>query len=213
MGLDLIRETAGRRRPALSLRHVAMDGCTGTSLVEVVMVLATVSCVLGLGMPVLRNSVEARRTHDAASFLAGQFRLARQRAVMTGRHVAVVFDEVSGETRWRMCEDGDRDGLSRSDVTSGRDRCDEPAQPLSFRFAQVEVGYLPGVPGPDGDAAPSPLRFGASAMAVFTPAGTASAGTVAVRGPGQNQFAVRVAGVTGRTRLLRFDSGSREWIE
>ncbi len=189
------------------------SGCAGTSLVEVVIVLATISCVLGLGMPVLTNGADARRTRDAASFLAGQFRLARQRAVMTGRHVALVFDQVSGEVGWRVCEDGDRDGLSRSDVADGRDRCDEPAQPLSFRFAQVGVGYLPGVPGPDGDPDPAPLRFGSSAMAVFTPTGTASAGTIAVQGPGLNQFAVRVSGATGRTRVLRFDSGQREWVE
>jgi type II secretory pathway pseudopilin PulG len=188
-------------------------GCAGTSLVETVIVLATICCVLGLGMPVLTNAADARRTRDAASFLAGQFRLARQRAVLTGRHVAIVFDEVSDEVGWRLCEDGDRDGLSRSDVASGRDRCDAPAQPLSFRFAQVGVGYVAGVPGPDYEVDPAPLRFGSAAMAVFTPTGTASAGTVAVRGPGLNQFAVRVSGVTGRTRLLRFDPGSREWAE
>ena len=186
---------------------------SGTSLVEVVIVLATIISVLGLGLPVLTNGADAKRTRDAASFLAGQFRLARQRAVMIGRHVAVVFDDVSGEMGWRLCEDGDRDGMSRSDIASGTDHCDEPAQPLSFRFAQVGVGYVPGVPDPDGDMGSPPLQFGSSAMAVFTPNGTSSAGTVAVQGPGLNQFAVRVSGVTGRTRLLRFDFGTWEWIE
>ena len=173
--------------------------------------LAIISCVLGAALPVLTNGADAKRTLDGASFLAGQFSLARQRAVMTGRNVAIVFDDVGTEVGWRLCEDGDRDGMSRDDITSGVDPCEAGAQPLSYRFPHVSVGYLPGVPSPDGVVGESPLRFGVARMAVFTPIGTASGGTVAVLGPGVNQFAVRVFGVTGRTRVLRFDPGTGEW--
>ena len=193
--------------------RTAPNGSDGASLAEMAIVLAIISSVVGIGFPVLSNSVDAKRTRDAASFLASQFRLARQRAVMTGRNVAIVFDDGSGEVGWRLCEDGNRDGVSREDIDSGLDRCQEPAQPLAYRFSQVAVGYLPGVPSPDGEFDGAPLRFGLARMAVFTPGGTATAGTVAVRGPSANQFAVRVSGVTGRTRVLRFDPGSREWIE
>jgi hypothetical protein len=176
-------------------------------------VLAIISSVLGIGLPVLTNGADAKRTRDAASFLAGQFRLARQRAVMTGRNVAIVFEDLAGDVAWKLCEDGDRDGVSRDDIDSGLDRCQELAQPLSHRFSRVAVGYIPGVPSPDGEFDASPLRFGVARMAVFTPAGTASSGTVAIRGPGANQLAVRVSGVTGRTRVLRFDPGGLEWSE
>lgn len=177
------------------------------------MVVGIVCCVLGLAVPIISNGADAKRTRDAASFLAGQFRLARQRAVMTGRHVAIVFDDVSTDVGWRLCDDGDRDGVSRADLTSGLDRCEQPAQPLSFRFPQVVVGYVAGVPDPDGVSDSPPLRFGVARMAVFTPTGTATSGTAAVRGPGGNQFAVRVSGVTGRTRVLRFDRGTGLWTE
>jgi hypothetical protein len=50
-------------------------------------------------------------------------------------------------------------------------------------------------------------------MAVFTPIGTASPGTIALLGPGDEQFAVRVAGATGRTRVLHFERGRRLWVE
>ncbi|MEO6223880.1 MAG: GspH/FimT family pseudopilin [Vicinamibacterales bacterium] len=206
-------ETDRAGGPFSPLARVDPTGSAGASLVEVAIVLAVTSCLIAISLPVLINGAEARRTRDAASFLAGQFRLARQRAVMTGHHVAIVFDDVSGEAGWRLCEDGDRDGLSRGDITSGKDRCQELAQPLSFRYPQVSIGYVPGVPSPDGEVGASPLRFGLTQMAVFTPTGTASTGTVAVRGPGANQFAVRVSGVTGRTRVLRFDPGRREWTE
>jgi type II secretory pathway pseudopilin PulG len=194
-------------------RSDSSNASDGASLVEMTVVLAIITSILGVALPVLTNGADAKRTRDAASFLAGQFRLARQRAVMTGRNVAIVFDDVSGDVGWRLCEDDDRDGVSRGDVDSGIDHCEEPAQPLAYRFSQVSVGYLPGVPSPDGELEASPLRFGLARMAVFTPTGTASSGTVAVRGPGANQLAVRVSGVTGRTRVLRFDSGAREWSE
>src|SRR5687767_12357922 len=138
MGLDPSRRTGGGSHPSSA----------GASLVEVAIVLSIIACVLGIGLPVLTNGVDAKRTRDAASFLAGQFRLARQRAVMTGRNVAVVFDDPAGDVGWRVCEDGDRDGISRGDIDSGLDRCQESAQPLSSRFSQVAVGYMPGVPDP-----------------------------------------------------------------
>ncbi|MSO50155.1 MAG: hypothetical protein EXQ49_09710 [Acidobacteria bacterium] len=115
------------------------------SLVEIVLALSAI------GVPALIHVADAKRTRDAASFIAGQFRLARQRAVMTGRYVAVVFDDVAGEVGWRTCLDGDRDGLSRSDIASGTDRCEAAAEAVSLRFPSVRVEYLPGVPGPDGD--------------------------------------------------------------
>jgi len=203
MGLKPCRRTGGGSHPSSA----------GTSLVEVAVVLSIIACVLAIGLPVLTNGADAKRTRDAASFLAGQFRLARQRAAMTGRNVAIVFEDLAGDVGWRLCEDGDRDGISRGDISSGVDRCEAPVQPLSHRFSQVAVGYVPDVPSPDGETDASPLRFGLAQMAVFTPTGTASAGTVAVRGPGANQLAVRVSGVTGRTRVLRFDFATREWSE
>jgi len=213
MVLGVFGRAGGRVPPSSTRCQTGSRGSAGMSLIEMTMVLAIISCVLGVGLPVLANAADARRTRDAASFLAGQFRFARQRAVMTGRNVAIVFDDLAGVAGWRLCEDGDRDGVSRADVVSGVDRCEEQAQPLSYRFPEVAVGYAPDVPSPDGEVGASPLRFGLAQMAVFTPTGTASAGTVAVLGPGANQFAVRVSGVTGRTRVLRFDRGTREWSE
>ena len=180
---------------------------------EVLAVLALISCGLGAGLPIMTHGVDARRTEDAAAFLAGQFRLARQRAVLSGQPVAVVFDDVDGEVGWRVCRDHDRDGVSRSDITAGVDRCDGLARTLSSQFAHVRVGYVPGVPGLDGEPQPSPLRFGLARMAVFSPSGTSSSGSVVVRGAGSAQSAVRVAGVTGRTRVLRFDAGRQDWVE
>jgi hypothetical protein len=47
----------------------------------------------------------------------------------------------------------------------------------------------------------------------FTPDGTASSGTVYVRGRGGAQYAVRVLGATARTRVLRYDVERREFVD
>lgn len=186
---------------------------SGATVVELAIVLGIISCVLGASLPALTNAAEAKRTRDAAGFLAGQFRLARHRAVTNGRNAGIVFDELQGGVGWRLCEDKDLDGLSRDDILVGTDACDGQVQFLSDRFAEVGVAYHDGIPSPDGVFNASPLTFGTAKMAVFTPAGTASSGTVAIAGPGKNQFAVRVAGVTARTRVLRFDPGTGLWAE
>jgi type II secretory pathway pseudopilin PulG len=185
----------------------------GASLVELLAVVAIVASMLGIGLPLVTHTVDAKRTLDAAAFLAGQFRLARQRAVLTGRHTAIVFDDVGGRVGWRVCRDGDRDGVSRADITAGVDGCDGPPRPIADQFSSVQVGYAPGVPGLDGEASAAPVRFGVARMAVFTPLGTASSGSIVLRGAGLAQSAVRVAGATGRTRIVRFDSGRWSWVE
>lgn len=189
------------------------SSASGTSLVEVLIVLSLIVSVSAIGLPALGQSADEKRTRDSAAFLAGQFRMARHRAVLTGRSTAVVFDDVAGEVGWRVCADLDRDGVRRGDIASGVDRCDAAPEPISVRFANVRVAYAPGIPGPDEDGPVAALRFGGAGMAVFSPAGTATSGTIALRAETTAQFAVRVAGVTGRTRILRFDAGRRVWAE
>ena len=131
-------------------------------------VLAIISSVLGIGLPVLTNGADAKRTRDAASFLAGQFRLARQRAVMTGRHVAIVFDDVA-EAMGGGCARTETVTASRVATSfpvwtvakSRRSRC-------RFGFAQVAVGYVPGVPSPGRGDRRLTLALRALQMAVFT---------------------------------------------
>ena len=48
-------------------------------------------------------------------------------------------------------------------------------------------------------------------MVTFTPLGTATAGSLYVRGKHNVQSVVRIFGETGRTRLLKFTRGSRTW--
>jgi hypothetical protein len=52
-----------------------------------------------------------------------------------------------------------------------------------------------------------------SVLMSFSPVGTASSRTLYLRGADGSQYAVRVLGATGRTRVLRYVTASRTWLE
>ena len=81
------------------------------------------------------------------------------------------------------------------------------------RFPGVRFGLMPGVP--DVDGAPDQVngdgvRIGSARILTLGANGTATGGTLYVHGR-RRQFAVRVFGVTGRTRVIRYDAKSRKW--
>jgi hypothetical protein len=85
---------------------------------------------------------------------------------------------------------------------------------LSAQFSGVDFSALPGLPPIDaGSTAPGadPIRLGRGNSISFTPLGTATSGSVYVLGRGGAQYAVRVFGETGRTRVLKFDPRLRSW--
>jgi hypothetical protein len=45
----------------------------------------------------------------------------------------------------------------------------------------------------------------------FSPIGTATSGSLYVRGPRSAQYVIRIFGETGRTRTLKFDARTRQW--
>jgi hypothetical protein len=87
---------------------------------------------------------------------------------------------------------------------------------LGDQFAGVSFGILDGVSAVDSteslEAGSDPIRLGSSDILSFGPVGTATAGTLYLRGRTREQYAVRVLGVTGRVRVLRFDFASRQWV-
>jgi type II secretory pathway pseudopilin PulG len=200
------RTPAGRR----ALRGLP----AGASLVEITIVLAVMSLVATMSTPILASAMDAGRARQAAQYLAAQCRHARMHAISSSANVGLVFDRVGSRWRVRRCVDGNGNGVRRTDIANGKDSCPEGAVELGELFGGVAIDVDAALPDPDGGAGTSdPVRFGSSDLASFTPTGTATAGTVYVRSTGGAQYAVRVAGVTGRTRVLRFDTGARRWME
>ena len=55
--------------------------------------------------------------------------------------------------------------------------------------------------------------FDTSVLMSFSPLGTASSRTLYLRGADGSQYAVRVLGATGRTRVLRLVVSTGAWVE
>src|SRR5437867_3729651 len=83
-----------------------------------------------------------------------------------------------------------------------------------YRARGVDFGALPNLAAVDqGGTAPGtdPVRLGLSNMASFSANGTSSTGTLYVHGRGTSQYAIRIYGETGKTRILKFEMTTRQW--
>ena len=184
----------------------------GVTLVELLVTLTLFTTLAGLSVPLVAHAVEEGRARHAAGFVAGRFRLARQQAVTMSASVGIVFDRVGTAWSLRICEDHNGNGIRRSEIEAGIDRCPEGPYVPETMFPGVRVAVNAGLPGPDGEAGSGdPVRFGASDIASFSSLGSCTAGSLYLQSAGDVQYLVRVAGVTGRTRILRYDPGTATW--
>lgn len=190
----------GRRRSA---------GFTGVDLVVALSVTLVVSVI---AVPLALHTIASARGRHAAAYLAAAIRLARTEAFTSRRPTAVVFDRSSGRWVFRLCRDGNGNGVRRAEISSGVDRCPAQGDDLSQRFPGASIRVDPTIPGPDGTLpSAQPVRFGTSDMASCNPGGGCTPGTVFVASAGGEQFAVRLGSMTGRTRVLRFNRASSLW--
>ena len=186
----------------------------GWTSIELLVVMIIAALVASMAVPVTANAIDSGRARHAAGFVASRLRLARQEAVFKTGFVGVVFDLAGSRWTFRVCADGDKDGIRRVDITSGKDSCSEGPYDLQDMFAGVSIAVDPTLSGPEGSApSPNPVRFGSSQIASFSPAGSCTAGTLYIRSQKGIQYAVRVGNVSGRTRILRYDTGTRRWID
>jgi prepilin-type N-terminal cleavage/methylation domain-containing protein len=191
-----------------------MRGERGFSLVEMLLVLGITLVLTTFAVPLTASVVDASRARQAATFAAVRLRFARQQAVARSASTGLVFDQIGSRWIIRICVDGNGNGLRRADLGSGKDTCPEGPLDVAVMFPGVQVAVDGTIQGPDGDApSADPVRFGSSNLASFSPSGTCTGGSLFVRSAKGVQYAVRIAGVTGRLRILRYDTAARTWKE
>jgi hypothetical protein len=187
---------------------------TGYSLVDLLVTMAVAGCVMSISVPRLDGALDAWRTRAAAFFVAERVSLTRMQAVHRGANVALRFEAEDGTFRLRAYADGNDNGVRSADITGGYDPPITPPDRLDHLFPGARFGFIPGARLIDGTAVGTdddPIRFGGARMMASAPAGTATSGTVYIRGRGPVQFAVVVLGATGRARVVRFDAMTRQW--
>ena len=167
-------------------------------------VVATASVLAGVAVPQLTAGIEHSRTLAAARYLANRFALARVDAVGHSINSAVLFTADGDTFILAGYRDGNGNGVRSRDIAAGAD----PLVDARVRFADLfpRVSLFMSDPNTGSPSETAVLMS-------FSPLGTASSRTLYVRGADGSQYAVRVLGATGRTRVLRYVSASRAWVE
>ena len=182
-------------------------GAPGHTLVELLFVIGLVAVLTGMAIPHTLATLDRSRTWAATRYLAARVALARAQAAKRSAYVALRFEENDSGVAFGMFVDGNRNGVRTTEIESGIDRQIEPPVLLGDLFPGVVIGLAPQTP------ATQPVEMGRSDILSFTPAGTATAGTVYVLGKDGTQWATRVLGATARTRVLRWVPATSEWVE
>lgn len=170
--------------------------------------------VTGAAIPFAHGSVDRSRAAGAASYVAGRMAMARFEAVKRSAAVAIRFVENTDGYWLRAYVDGNGTGVLALDIARSIDRPITSDERLDDHFPGVTFGIQANVtgldPGQPFDSA-DPVQIGPSTLLSFSPNGSSTSGTLFIRGRRASQFAVRILGATGRTRVFEFNFGDGKW--
>jgi hypothetical protein len=187
---------------------------SGYSVIEVLFVAGVIATATGIAVPQFLFALDHFRTLGAARYVSTMLQRARMEALARTTNVAVRFAGDGQFIDYAVYLDGNGNGVLSQDIHSGLDQQVRPVERLADHFSGVDFGVMPHLPAIEPGSAPpgaDPIRLGPSNMVSFTPFGTSSTGSLYLRGLRNAQYAIRVFGETGRTRILKFDSRRRQW--
>jgi prepilin-type N-terminal cleavage/methylation domain-containing protein len=195
-----------------------MSSQRGFQLVELVVVLAVLAIGAFLFVPPFL-SLSARLRVDVASHeLATALNEARSLAVRHSAYVAVKFYPQDGRVSYACYRDGDDDGVRNVDIATGVDPQISPVRLIGHWQGRLGFGFPPGRPPRDpGDPShrlsrlTDPIRFNDSDLASFGPLGTSTPGSLYLTDGRRELAAVRVLGMTGKVRVMRWDPDADAW--
>ena len=189
----------------------------GASVLEILFVLSVSATMTAIAMPVMGSAIDEMRIAMAARYVAGRVRAARMDAVRRSRAVGLRFEpraEPADGYAFAAFGDGNGNGVRTADIRDGIDTALTGDECLRDRYPDVGFGLAPDVPDIDGrlGTGGDGVRIGTAQILTMSSDGTATSGTLYIRGRG-GQYAVRVLGATGRTRMLQYQPGTRTWID
>ena len=163
--------------------------------------------VTAMAVPQVLGTIESSRAAAAARYVSSRVMLARMLAVQRTASVALRFDADARGFRFATYQDGNGNGVRAFDIGANIDREIDPPVRLFELFPGVDFALVV-----DGQVT-DPIQLSGSSLLTFTPAGTATSGSIYLRGRDGSQYAIRVLGATGRARVLRFDPQQQRWTE
>ena len=191
------------------------QSASGHSLIELLFVAGLVATLSAVAVPQTLATIDSFRAIGAAHYVSTRLQRARAEAVMRSAAVAMRFVPTVAGYEFAVYVDGNRNGVRIADIDRGIDRRLGGVERLGDSFTGVDFGTIPNLPPVDeGGAAPGndPIRFGSSDGTTFTALGTSSSGSLYLRSRRGVQLVIRVFGQTGKTRILRFDARTGQWM-
>jgi Tfp pilus assembly protein FimT len=192
-----------------------IDRCRteGFTLIELLVSVAFTTVLVGMALPIGVDAIDDLHTASAARFLAARIAANRMDAISRSRAIGVRFQPATPDYQFAAFADGNGNGVRTAEITAGIDSPVGKSRQLSDDFPRVRFGLAIGSPDVDGvrNTSADGVRIGTPRILTVSPDGTATSGTLYVQGR-RAQYAVRVLGATGRTRVLKYDAGARAWI-
>jgi hypothetical protein len=184
----------------------------GATYLEVVFALAVMATVTATSIAWVGGAIDDMRTGMAARYVAAKIGATRLDAVRRSSAVALRFEPSGNDYRFAPYVDGNANGVRSAEIRDGVDPVLGPFERLQDRFAGVRFELGPDLPDADGLAGTGldGVRIGTARILTMSSDGTATSGTLYIRGR-RTQYAVRILGVSGRTRMLQYSSRDRTW--
>lgn len=185
----------------------------GFTLIEQLLVVAIMVTVIGIALPITTDALDALRTQSAARYLAARIVNARMDAVKRSRYIALRFEPGVPDYTYRYFADGNHNGVRTADIKAGVDPPLDTGEHIGDNFGGVTLRLMDDIPDADGamHTGTDGVRIGVVKLLTMGPDGTATSGTLYVRGRNA-QYAIRILGVTGRVRVLQYLRGQHKWI-
>ena len=202
----------------------------GASLLELMFAVSMSATLVGISVPAVAHALDEWRTVAAARYVAARIGSARLDAVRHSRATALRFEVARGDGpadgdgggsaasagrdyAFVPVADGNGNGVRSSEIGDGVDPAIGRPERLRDLFPGVRFELMSDAPDADGNRGTGPdgVRIGGAQILTMSADGTATPGTLYIRGR-RSQYAVRVLGVTGRTRMLQYQAGQGTWI-
>ena len=185
----------------------------GFTLIELMLAMSVSVVLVGIALPVGGDALDDMRARAAARYLSGRIAVNRLAAINRSRSIGIRFTPAIPDYAFAAYVDGNANGIRTADILSGVDAPTATSRQLASDFRGVHFGLAIGISDVDGirNSSSDGVRIGAARILTLSPDGTATSGTLYLQG-GHAQYAVRVLGATGRTRVLKYESGSRSWV-
>lgn len=183
-------------------------------MIELAVVTSLVATMAAIAVPSITAALEETRTRSAVRYVTSLLERSRMNAIARSASIALWFER-DRAFQFSLYADRNGNGVLTHDIRQGVDMRLSGPDRLSDHFGDVRFEVVEGLPPVDSGADATtgdPVRTGGTDLLVFTPRGTATAASLYIRGPGGQQYVIRVFGDTGRVRSLRFDPRRRVWL-